>query len=108
MPWRSSSTATEGTLWGRVTDAATGNPIDDATVQVGSMSAVKTDGNGYYTVTLITASGSGTTLPGVRQQVGLPNGRTATSGRGRRGPASRLQSRSRATIRRTSRSTRRT
>ena len=52
MPWRSSATATEGTLWGRVTDAATGNPIDDATVQVGSMAAVKTDANGYYVVTL--------------------------------------------------------
>lgn len=61
MPWRNSSTATEGTLWGRVTDATTGNPIDDAGVQVGSMSTVKTDANGYYTVTLITAGASGTT-----------------------------------------------
>ena len=74
MPWRSSATATEGTLWGRVTDAATGNPVDDASVQVGSMSAVKTDGNGCYTVTLITASGSGTTYLVSASKSGYPTG----------------------------------
>jgi len=60
MCWRSPATATEGTLWGRVTDGTTGLPIDDAGVQVGSMAAVKTDGNGYYVVTMIPASGAGT------------------------------------------------
>ncbi|HSW44162.1 MAG TPA: immunoglobulin domain-containing protein [Phycisphaerae bacterium] len=60
MPWRSPATATEGTLWGRVTDSSTGNPIDDATVQVGSLDPAKTDGNGYFVVTLIPASGAGT------------------------------------------------
>ncbi|HSW46779.1 MAG TPA: immunoglobulin domain-containing protein, partial [Phycisphaerae bacterium] len=73
MPWRSSATATEGTLWGRVTDAVTGNPIDDASVQVGSMSAVKSDGNGYYTVTLITAGGAGTTYLVSASKAGYPN-----------------------------------
>jgi hypothetical protein len=56
MPWRHPLTASKGTLWGCVTDAVTGLPIDDATVQVDSMSAVKTDGNGYYVVTMIPAA----------------------------------------------------
>ncbi|MGB9623332.1 MAG: immunoglobulin domain-containing protein, partial [Phycisphaerae bacterium] len=60
MTWRNPATATEGTLWGRVTDATTGLPVDDAGIQVGSMASVKTDGNGYYVVTMIPASGSGT------------------------------------------------
>ncbi len=60
MPWRDPATATEGTLWGQVTDGDTGYPIDDATVQVGSRDPVQTDGNGYYVVTLIPAGGSGT------------------------------------------------
>jgi uncharacterized lipoprotein YddW (UPF0748 family) len=61
MPWRDPNLATEGTLWGRVTDPATGNPIDGAAVQVGTRNAVDTDGNGYYVVTLIPASAGGTT-----------------------------------------------
>jgi uncharacterized lipoprotein YddW (UPF0748 family) len=60
MTWHNAATATEGTLWGRVTDGATGLPVDDAGVQVGSMASVKTDGNGYYAVTMIPASGAGT------------------------------------------------
>ncbi len=60
MPWRNPATATEGTLWGRVTDADTGQPIDDASVTVSGMSTVKTDGNGYYVVTLIPATAAGT------------------------------------------------
>ncbi len=60
MPWRNPATATEGTLWGRVTDYATGGPIDDATVQVGSLPVVNTDGNGYYVVTLVPAAAGGT------------------------------------------------
>ncbi len=58
MPWRSPATATEGTLWGQVTRA--GLPVDDARVQVGTLPAVQTDGNGYFVVTLIPATGSGT------------------------------------------------
>ncbi len=73
MTWRNSGTATEGTLWGRVTDAATGNPIDDATVQVGAMDPVKTDANGYYVVTLITATGSGTNYTVVAGKTGYAN-----------------------------------
>jgi uncharacterized lipoprotein YddW (UPF0748 family) len=60
MPWRNPATATEGTLWGRITDYATGGPIDDATVQAGALSPVQTDGNGYYAVTLIPATQAGT------------------------------------------------
>ncbi|MBI5864662.1 MAG: family 10 glycosylhydrolase [Planctomycetes bacterium] len=60
MPWRSSATATEGTLWGRVINGTTGQPIDDATVQVGALTPVLTDGNGYFTVTLIPAIAAGT------------------------------------------------
>ncbi len=52
-PWRDPALAVEGTVWGRVTDASTGEPVDDATVQVGPRPAVKTDGNGYYVVTLL-------------------------------------------------------
>ncbi len=71
MPWRDPATATEGTLFGRVTDGATGLPVDDATVQVGSRSA-QTDGNGYYVITLIPASGSGTLYQVTGSKTGLP------------------------------------
>jgi len=54
MPWRNPATATEGTLWGQVTNG--GVPVDDATVQVGALPAVKTDGAGYYVATLIPAT----------------------------------------------------
>lgn len=60
MPWRDSATATEGTLFGQITDSGTGQPVDDATVQVGGLSPVQTDGNGYYVTTLIPASAGGT------------------------------------------------
>lgn len=60
MPWRDPATATEGTLWGRVINPSTSLPIDDATVQVGSLNPVKTDANGYYVVTMIPATAAGT------------------------------------------------
>ncbi len=60
MPWRNPATATEGTLWGRVTDPATGDPIDGATVAVSGAGSVVTDGNGVYVVTLIPAASGGT------------------------------------------------
>lgn len=44
---------------GCITDPATSSPIDGAAVQVGTLTAVETDGNGYYVVTLIPASGGG-------------------------------------------------
>lgn len=59
MPWRNPATATEGTLWGQVIDFGTGEPIDGATVQVGGLSPVQTDGNGYYVATLIPAGSAG-------------------------------------------------
>ncbi|MBN1491704.1 MAG: family 10 glycosylhydrolase [Phycisphaerae bacterium] len=60
MPWRDPATATEGTLWGRVIDWNTGEGVDDATVQVGTLDAVQTDGNGYYVMTLVPATAAGT------------------------------------------------
>jgi uncharacterized lipoprotein YddW (UPF0748 family) len=60
MPWRDPNTATEGTLWGQVVNGTTGEPIDGATVQVGGIPSVLTDGNGYYVVTLIPADPGGT------------------------------------------------
>ncbi len=58
MPWRSPATAAEGTLWGRVT--RNGEPVDDAVVQVGALTAARTDANGYYVMTLIPAMAAGT------------------------------------------------
>ncbi|MCX8092126.1 MAG: family 10 glycosylhydrolase, partial [Verrucomicrobiae bacterium] len=60
MPWRNPATATNGIMWGRVRNASTGEYVDDATVTVAGRPAVKSDGNGYYVVTLIPASGTGT------------------------------------------------
>ncbi len=59
MSWRNPATATEGILWGRVTDYNTGLPVDDATVNVTGWSTVKTDGNGYYVATLVPATAVG-------------------------------------------------
>lgn len=69
MPWRDPATATEGTLWGRVTDNATGEPIDDAEVTVNGVAgaAARTDGNGYYVLTRLApapAHGITVTKPG--------------------------------------------
>lgn len=60
MPWRNPTTATEGIVWGRVTDANTGLYVDDATVTVTGGPTVKTDGNGYYIATLVPATAGGT------------------------------------------------
>ena len=60
MPWRNPATATEGMMWGRVKDGATGLYVDDATVTVAGRPPVKTDGNGYYVATLIPATAAGT------------------------------------------------
>lgn len=68
MPWRHSATATEGTLFGRAADPATGTPIDGALIQVGHLPAVETDGNGYFVVTMIPAAPGGSVyqVSGVR------------------------------------------
>ncbi|MFN0138077.1 MAG: family 10 glycosylhydrolase [Phycisphaerae bacterium] len=60
MPWRNAATATEGTLWGRVTNSSTGLPVENATVTAAGQPAVQTDGNGYYVITLLPAGVSGT------------------------------------------------
>jgi uncharacterized lipoprotein YddW (UPF0748 family) len=61
MPWRDPATAVEGTLYGRITHADTGEPIDGASVQLTGLSAVETDGNGYYLVTMVPAAPGGST-----------------------------------------------
>jgi len=58
MPWRDPQMADEGRLWGQLTLA--GEPVDNADVQVGTLDPVKTDGNGYYVVTIIPAASGGT------------------------------------------------
>lgn len=60
MPWRNPATATQGTLWGRVTDGSTGEPVDDAEVTVAGLESIRTDANGYYVVTMIPATVAGT------------------------------------------------
>ena len=60
MPWRNSATATEGIMWGRVSDNTTGLYVDDATVTVTGGPTVQSDGNGYYIATLISATAGGT------------------------------------------------
>lgn len=60
MPWRNAATATEGTIWGRVTNASSGLPVEYATVTAAGQPAVQTDGNGYYVITLLPAGVSGT------------------------------------------------
>jgi uncharacterized lipoprotein YddW (UPF0748 family) len=49
MPWKNPLLATEGTLWGQITDAATGAPVDGAVVTVAGQPTL-TDGNGYYVI----------------------------------------------------------
>ena len=63
MPWRDPNTATEGYVYGRVTDGLTGEPIDDATIEVNGFPIVQTDGNGFYVVTQLTAGAGGTLIP---------------------------------------------
>ncbi len=72
MPWRDPVTADEGTLWGRVADPATDEPIDGATIQVGLIDSVETDGNGYYVVTMIPADPGGTAYDITASKFGCP------------------------------------
>jgi uncharacterized lipoprotein YddW (UPF0748 family) len=57
MPWRDPGTATEGTIFGRVTvHSADDEPIDDAEVTVSGIGTVNCDGNGYYIMTMVPPS----------------------------------------------------
>lgn len=61
MPWRDPMTASDGTIYGRVTDGVTGEPIDDAQILInGFNSGVYTDGNGYFILTQLNAGANGT------------------------------------------------
>jgi hypothetical protein len=73
MPWRNPATATEGIVWGRVTDANTGLYVDDATVTVTGGPMVQTDGNGYYIATLVPATAGGTVHSTTVSKNGLPS-----------------------------------
>jgi uncharacterized lipoprotein YddW (UPF0748 family) len=63
MPWRDPATATQGLVYGRVTDGATGTPIDNATIKVNGFTVVQTDGNGQYVLTKLSAAAAGTLIP---------------------------------------------
>ncbi|MFH0979929.1 MAG: family 10 glycosylhydrolase [Planctomycetota bacterium] len=60
MPWRNPTTATQGTVYGRVTDGGTGVPIDNATIRLDGLTQVQSDGNGQYLLTKINAAAGGT------------------------------------------------
>ena len=79
MPWRNSATATEGIMWGRVIDNTSGNYVDDATVTVTGGSTVKTDGNGYYIATLVSATAAGTVHQIVASKTGMTSATNATA-----------------------------
>jgi uncharacterized lipoprotein YddW (UPF0748 family) len=63
MTWRDPEAATEGYVYGRVTDGATGEPIDDATIELNGFPIVQTDGNGFYVITRLSADPGGTAVP---------------------------------------------
>ncbi len=62
MPWRDSGQATQGAIFGRVTDGATGTPIDNATLSVNGAPQVQTDGNGCFLLSKLPAAAGGTLL----------------------------------------------
>lgn len=74
MPWRSPATATEGTVWGQIWNRPTALPVDDASVTIGSRPVSKTDGNGYYMVSLLPATGAGTNYTVSATKSGLTPG----------------------------------
>ncbi len=59
MPWRDPSLAVEGSVYGIVTDADTGEPIDNATVLISGVQTVQTDGNGFYMLMRVPAVSGG-------------------------------------------------
>jgi len=62
MPWKDPLLATQGTVFGRVTDGATGEPIDDATITINGFPVGFTDGNGFFVLTEINAAAMGSTI----------------------------------------------
>jgi uncharacterized lipoprotein YddW (UPF0748 family) len=73
MPWRDRATAVEGTLYGRVVSRLTERPVYDATVYVNGGAPVQTDGNGYYTITMIPAAAQGTAYDIIACKAGYPS-----------------------------------
>ncbi len=63
MSWRDPATTTEGTVYGRVTDGATGAPLDDATITLNGFAIGETDGNGFFVLTHVYAAADGTQIP---------------------------------------------
>ena len=62
MSWRNPGTAMEGTVYGRVADGASGNPIDNALIYVdGQSTGIRTDGNGDFILTRLDSGSSGVT-----------------------------------------------
>ena len=61
MPWRDPNLATEGYVYGRVTNGATGLPIDNVTIKINGVGGPQTDGDGYYMASHLTAAAAGTT-----------------------------------------------
>jgi uncharacterized lipoprotein YddW (UPF0748 family) len=81
MPWRDPNLAIEGTLYGRILDADTGEPVDDALVTLTGSGSCRTDGNGYYVITLADALPGGTSYAIIVSNTDYPtlSSYTATS-----------------------------
>ncbi|MEW6250817.1 MAG: family 10 glycosylhydrolase [Planctomycetota bacterium] len=73
LPWRDPNAAIEGTLYGRVLDARTQQPVDGASVTVAGRPAVFADGNGYYAVTMVPAAPGGTAYTVTVRGAGCPD-----------------------------------
>ncbi len=73
MPWRDPITAVDGTIYGRVADGATGQPLDDATVEAIGIETAQTDGNGYFILTKLSAGADGTPVAIRASQAGYPD-----------------------------------
>jgi len=63
MPWRDPNLATQGFVYGRVTNGATGTPIDNATIKLNGFVQLQTDGNGCFLLTRLAAGPDGSLLP---------------------------------------------
>jgi uncharacterized lipoprotein YddW (UPF0748 family) len=59
MTWRDPATATKGAIYGRVTDGATGLPLDHATIRINGFVIDETDGNGFFLLSELPASAGG-------------------------------------------------
>jgi len=61
MPWRDPTQATQGYVYGRVTNGA-GTPLDNVTIRINGVAQVETDGGGQYLVANVPAAAGGTQL----------------------------------------------